>query len=309
METADKNGQHSRPSDQNSGAGYLAVPNREDILRQSIEDFTKFKEVYESHQNNEGHQDHFYGNMEYPCNMPVHQHYHTAEHPYDQGHYYPSHEQGHQMHHHGYEGHYHDNHMADTHHHFQNIYADRPYHTLGERGETEGGNVLEDMHFYHHRYESLPHGYHDNMPVQEPKGSHGYHKDPNFNSQNLDNSENVRKCEKNVKNSGGVSSGSSGRKLPQVTYRFQNISSDSQKSSQQTQSTDNNKKGAGKTVKDGKDKGSDIGYKVKYERDKGGVHKQQKEDEIMEKEFVEQSKALLDLIHISHANVDRGKTF
>ena len=300
--TGDPQGQGNRPLTQTDTQA--AFIDRKSILRQSIEDFSKYKEAYQGQQNFEGHQGHYYGNAEYPYNMQVHQHYHQAEQPYDQAHYYHSHDQVHQGHQQGYDqGLYHgdhlDNHHPDAHHHFQNIYSDRPYHTMGERGETEGGNV--DLRYYHHGYGPIPqHGYHgnNNMPHNNQR-TEGVIRDQNVYAKTVDkeNSDGSVNTERSA-NVGGnsatntsiVSTGS-GRKLPQVKYRLQNIAStDSTKDSQRTQSGVNSKKGAGKSVKE---KMGESGYKVKYDRDGGGQHAGTKKQENMdeqeiERDFIEQ---------------------
>ena len=136
---------------------------RENLLRRSIEDFSQLREAYLG----QGQNEQFYGDLRHHQHFNY-QHQHPAEQPYDQsqgqmdvnhgqGHYYQGHDAGghHQAHLHGYQ---------DHHHHFKNIYENRPYHTIGEREETEGGNVqtVTDGHFYNpnigHGY-----GYHDNM--------------------------------------------------------------------------------------------------------------------------------------------------
>ena len=154
----------------------ISTKERENILRKSIEDFAKMKHEALTIQGNEQ----FYGVHGIPDEgqsnqfqgqghqFQGHHHWHldsnqhAAEHPYDesnpvhqpqmghmqgQGHYYPDF-QGHalsqsQEHmHHGY-----NQPHSDHHHHFRNIYEGRPYHTIGEREETEGGNVRSDEQF------------------------------------------------------------------------------------------------------------------------------------------------------------------
>lgn len=272
------------------------IPDREHVLRQSIEDFAKFKEAYQVQQIHEGHQGHYYGNGDYQCSMPVHQHYHAAEQPYDQGHYYHSHEQIDPVHHHGYGGHYHGNHLQETHHHFRNIYTDRPYHTIGERGETEGGNVVDDIHFYHHGYQQVPHGYHDNsVPTKEHTGdTASYQREQKFHIQTGERENPEKSGNTNSSNHSNISQQSSGggRKLPQVTYRFQNVAAEAR-----NQGNTGSKKSIDKVNKEGKEKG-ESSVKVKYERDGGGRHTGHRRDTDlesdpnMEKEFMEQGESL-----------------
>lgn len=292
----------SHNHEQGHGQDQTAVIDRDNILRQSIEDFSKYKEAYEAQQAYEGHQGHYYGNADYPCSMEVHPHYHAAEHPYDQAHYYHSHDQVHPGHHQGYEGHYHDNLQPEAHHHFRNIYTDRPYHTIGERGETEGGNV-EDMHFYHHGYQHMPYGYHDNShPVQGNQRAENLNKEQNQYAKTIekDSKERNGSSERstNVNSNTSMVSTGSGRKLPQVTYRFQNISSDSQKESQRTPSKPKNKKGTENSDKAEKEKSNDVGYKVKYERDGGGkqfasskTDAEKLDENDIERDFMDQGKS------------------
>ena len=155
--------------------GHLSTPERENILRKSIEDFAKLRHEALAIQGNEqffgvpgasgegqGHQfqgqtNQFQGHHHWP----VDSNQHTAERPYDEnsaahqqmnqghGHYYHDY-QGHgqsQEHlHQGFNQHYSEPHQH--HHHFRNIYEGRPYHTIGEREETEGGNVRSADHFH-----------------------------------------------------------------------------------------------------------------------------------------------------------------
>ncbi|XP_060584200.1 golgin subfamily A member 4-like isoform X2 [Ruditapes philippinarum] len=199
---------------------------RDNILRQSIEDFSKFKEAYQSQEHLFTH----HAPVGHDSNIQGHQHYHAAEHPYDQGHggqgHYYHHDQGQPVYHHGYEGH----------HHFQNIYQDRPYHTIGEREEAEGGNAHqgEDMHYYQHGYTGghIDHGFHGNQMLPQGQG-HEYNlqatsQDHGFHSHNTDKNEHYKNQHSKSVNTSGHSSSSSGRKLPQVTYRFQSTSNEAQ---------------------------------------------------------------------------------
>ena len=162
-------------------ANRISTKERENILRKSIEDFAKLKhealsiqgneQFYGIHGNpDEGQSNQFQG-QGHGHQFQDHHHWHAnsnqhvAEQPYDQsnpvhhqqmghvhgqGHYYPDYQgQGHafaqgQEHlHHGY-----NQPHTDHHHHFRNIYEGRPYHTIGEREETEGGNVGAAEHAY-----------------------------------------------------------------------------------------------------------------------------------------------------------------
>ncbi|XP_045184514.2 trichohyalin-like isoform X1 [Mercenaria mercenaria] len=271
---------------------------RENILRQSVEDFAKFKEVYQSqehlftHHAPVGHDSNIQGHQ-------GHQHYHAAEHPYDQGHggqgHYYHHDQGQPVYHHGYEGHY-----PPAHHHFRNIYRDRPYHTIGEREETEGGNAHQggNMHYYHHGYNGghVDHGFQGNQMLPQGQGHEynvqGASQDHGFHSHVTDKNEHVKNHHSKTGNTSTQSSSSNGRKLPQVTYRFQNISNDAQ-DKQKSEMTRNREK-ENIPQKENTEAYAD-NYKVRYEKEherkREEISQREKEgkaDKNMEAEFMEQ---------------------
>lgn len=262
---------------------------RESILRKSIEDFAKFKEVYQSqehflgHHASVGHKSDIQGHQ-------GHQHYHAAEHPYDQnyegeGHYYHHHDQGQPIHHHGYEGHY-----PDAHHHFRNIYQDRPYHTIGERGETEGGNAHagENMHYYYD-YNGIhaDHGFQGNQMLAQGQ-DHG------FNSHIHDKPDHVKNHHLKGGNMNNQSTSGNGRKLPQVTYRFQSISNEA-KDTQRTEIARRKDK-ENMSLKENTEEYSDnhkVRYEKEHERKREEISKRDKEEKSeksMEREFMEQGK-------------------
>lgn len=176
----------------------LSTKDRENILRKSIEDFAKLKQEALSIQGNEqfydvhgtqggGQGDHYQGQghqFHGPHNWQRGSNQSAAEHPYDesnpahhhhmgqmqgQGHFYPEY-QGHghatsQSQEHTHQE-YHQ-HYPDHHHHFQNIYEGRPYQTIGEREETEGGNVGQDDHYYQYQDQ---YGYYQNNVTPSDRG-------------------------------------------------------------------------------------------------------------------------------------------
>lgn len=284
---------------------------RENILRKSIEDFEKLKEAYQTLP-----QEDFYEQHEvHDSSSNIHTHqghrYHAAEHPYDQsqggqGHYFHPHDQGQPVHHHGYDSHY-----PEAHHHFRNIYQDRPYHTIGEREETEGGNVPGDhRHYYHHE-----HGYNGGVagqgfqgndllvPGQGTNGNYGNEytaqgtsQDQGFHSHVCDKNEPVQNRHPHVANSSSQSGSSNGRKLPQVTYRLQNISNDAQ-DKQRTQSSRYKEK-ENIAKKENTETYAD-NFKVRYgkEHERKSEDVSQREEEVemdknIEKEFMEQGTLL-----------------
>ena len=160
---------------------HMSTKERENILRKSIEDLAKFQNEALTIQGNEqfygaqgtqggGQGEHcqgqqFQGHHQWQTNSnqnaperpydesnPAHQH--NVVQMQGQGHYYPDFQgQGHtpQNQEHVHQGY--DQHYADHHHqHFRNIYEGRPYHTIGEREETEGGNVRQDNNQYYQQY-------------------------------------------------------------------------------------------------------------------------------------------------------------
>ena len=167
----------------------LSTKERESILRKSIEDLAKFQnealtiqgneqfygaqgEGQSEHLQGQGH--HFQGHHQWHANSnqnaperpydetnPAHQH--QLAQMQGQGHYYPEFQgQGQnpatQEHiHQAYDQQYVDH--QHHHQHFRNIYEGRPYHTIGEREETEGGNVGHDNNQYYQ--------YHDQYGYQQ----------------------------------------------------------------------------------------------------------------------------------------------
>ncbi|KAH3868061.1 hypothetical protein DPMN_031197 [Dreissena polymorpha] len=300
-------GQLSRQASQSDLLSDHSLSDRENVLRRSIEDFHKFKEAYREFQGQAAHlpETGYYANGDIQP-MPSHQHYHAAEHPYDQGHYAhfhnPDHITAHPMHHHGYDEHYHGNAHHEAHHHFRNIYTDRPYHMIGDREEAEGGNVVDSMGYYHHNYQN--HGYHAGGHIdQSDQGI------PNYNSQAFQSADQgffshnnektavettVLPTQTSVKSTTQPSqSAPSGRKLPQVTYRLQNVSNDAHKDQNKNMNIVAQSKSRDKSV-EGKDKVSEgIALKVKYDRDSGGKRESERSDresseQTVETEFMEQ---------------------
>ena len=165
----------------------LSTKERESILRKSIEDLAKFQnealtiqgteqfygaqgEGQTEHLQGQGHQ--FQGHHQWHANSnqnaperpydetnPAHQHQHAQM--QGQGHYYPEFQgqgQNHATQEHMHQAY--DQQFAGPHQHFRNIYEGRPYHTIGEREETEGGNAGQENNQYYQYHDNY--GYHQN---------------------------------------------------------------------------------------------------------------------------------------------------
>ena len=306
------------------------ISDRDNVLRKSIEDFEKFKEAYHTHQlhphQGQGHEMGYYSDSNVPTAMASHPHYSAAEQPYEHGHYHYYHEehmqghqvhqghsvQGHMVHHHGYGDHYHDNgqqHSQDPHHHFRNIYSDRPYQTIGAREETEGENVLENNAYYHgHPGYDPTLGFHGNTqtdvqetPNQDFGAQQSYaQSDQGYFSRVRNKASTIlENTTQQIANSqlAATNGATTGRKLPQVKYRVQNVGNDGkvdQKPQDKSNSNNNvSNKESNKRHSEGKDRTDEDNYRVKYSRDSGGSgnkrghDKQTAEDTDDDREFVD----------------------
>ncbi|XP_052786823.1 dystrophin-like isoform X2 [Mya arenaria] len=299
------------------------MSDRENTLRKSIEDFEKIKEAYQSHQlpvsipQGQGHEHGFYSDSEVHAPIATHQHYHGTDQTFDpeQYHYpHPDQNQGQPVHHHGYGEHYHDNphvHHEDTHHHFRNIYADRPYHTIGERGETEGGNVVLDSMGYYHPGYNQTHVYHGNQEIdqseqrnQECLSQQTFNgSDPGYFSRVKDKASTIltnttqQIANSQITNNSGVTTG---RKLPQVKYRLQNVQGETKKdqnkgNSNSNSAVPNNGQENGRSHEARERVSEEGSYKVKYERDSGGTgsrkgdrRRVEENSEDVDKDFMDQ---------------------